>query len=109
MDIELGVQTAREVGHTIGQIPIVGYILFGKDKSLVVGVKITGTLEKPKVHTNPVGDALLYPLKLIGRTLTAPAHLIAPSSPSKREKTSISLPAKAKESSESNVSGGGMF
>ncbi len=73
--IELAIRTARKLGKTLGQIPLVGYILFGKDKSLTAGVKISGTLEKPKVTTNPVGEALLYPLELLKRTLTAPMNL----------------------------------
>jgi hypothetical protein len=75
LDVELAIQTAREVGRTLGSIPVVGYILFGKDKSLTVGVRITGTLAKPKVQTNPVGEALLYPLELLKRTLMAPMQL----------------------------------
>ncbi len=78
LNVELAIRTAREVGKAISSIPVVGYILFGKDKSLTAGVKITGTLQKPKIQTNPVGEALLYPLDLLRRTLTAPAHLSEP-------------------------------
>ncbi len=73
--VDLAIQTAREVGRTVGKIPVVGYILFGKDKSLTVGVRITGTLRSPHVQTNPVGEALLYPLELIKRTLMAPMEM----------------------------------
>ena len=75
LDVELAIRTAREMGRALSSIPVVGYILFGKDKSLTAGVKITGTLQKPRIHTNPVGEALLYPLDLLRRTLTAPARL----------------------------------
>ncbi|WP_169308531.1 AsmA-like C-terminal domain-containing protein [Nitratifractor salsuginis] len=78
LDVDLAIRTAREMGKALSTIPVVGYILFGKDKSLTAGVKITGTLDHPKVHTNPVGEALLYPLELLKRTLTAPAHLSEP-------------------------------
>jgi hypothetical protein len=78
LDVDLAIRTAREVGKALSTIPVVGYILFGKDKSLTAGVKITGTLKHPKVHTNPVGEALLYPLEILKRTLTAPAHLYEP-------------------------------
>ncbi len=76
LDIDLAVRTAREVGKVLGSLPLVGYILFGKDKSMTTGVKITGTLDKPKAKTNPVQEALLYPLELIKRTITSPAHII---------------------------------
>jgi len=76
LNIDLAVRTAREVGKVLGSLPLVGYILFGKDKSITTGVKITGTLDKPNAKTNPVQEALLYPLELIKRTVTSPAHII---------------------------------
>jgi len=81
LDIVLGIRTAREMGKAVGHIPVVGYILFGKDQSLTAGVRIEGTIEKPRVRTNPVGDALLYPLQILKRTLMAPAQLATPSVP----------------------------
>jgi len=76
MNIDLAVRTAREVGKVLGNLPLVGYILFGKDKSITTGVKIVGTLDKPEVKTHPVQEALLYPLELLKRTITSPAHII---------------------------------
>ena len=76
LDIDLAVRTAREMGKVLGSLPLVGYILFGKDKSMTTGVKIVGTLENPKAKTHPVQEALIYPLELIKRTITAPAHII---------------------------------
>ena len=105
LDIELGVQTAREVGKTLGNVPLVGYILFGKDKSLTAGVKIGGTLEKPKVHTNPVGDALLYPLELLKRTLMAPAVLVNPVPKKAISAPVSSVPKMGKENNQSTETG----
>jgi len=76
LNIDLAIRTAREVGKVLGSLPIVGYILFGKDKSITTGVKITGTLDKPKAQTQTIQDALLFPLELIKRTITSPAHII---------------------------------
>ena len=106
LDLDLAVRTARELGKTLGQIPVVGYILFGKDKSLTVGVRVDGTLEHPRVHTNPLGEALLYPLELLKRTFQTPAQLASP--------VQNSLPPsqqKKVKSSDGNISTsrGGMF
>ncbi len=94
LDLDLAVRTARELGKTLGQIPVVGYILFGKDKSLTVGVHVDGTLEHPRVHTNPLGEALLYPLELLKRTFQTPAQLASPVQnslpPSKQKKVKSS-------------------
>ncbi len=103
--IELGIQTARELGKVIGNIPLVGYILFGKDKSLTAGVKIDGSLDHPKIHTNPVGEALLYPLELLKRTLTAPARLATPKQ-NPVPPTPITPPAVKAPSKDQNTSSG---
>ena len=76
LDIDLAIRTARGIGKVLGSLPLVGYIFFGKDKSITTGVKVTGTLDKPVVKTHPVLDTLLYPLKVIKRTIESPAHII---------------------------------
>ncbi len=76
INMDLAVRTARGIGKLIGSLPIVGYILMGKDKSITTGVKITGTLENPKVTTHVVLDTLLTPFKMFVRTIKSPAHII---------------------------------
>ena len=76
LNIDLAIHTARELGSFIGSLPLVGYILFGKDKSITTGVKILGTMDKPIVKNETVKDILLAPLKLIKRTIVSPAHII---------------------------------
>jgi hypothetical protein len=67
--------TAREFGKVIGNIPVLGYILMGEDKSMTVGLKITGSLSKPIVKTSATKEFLKLPLDLIRRTLQSPAHI----------------------------------
>jgi hypothetical protein len=74
--MDLAIQTAREFGNFVGNLPLIGYILMGKDKSMTVGLKVTGTLEKPKVQTTAAQDILTLPLQLLKRTLESPAHII---------------------------------
>jgi hypothetical protein len=76
INMDLAVRTARGLGKLIGSLPIVGYILMGKDKSITTGVKVTGTLENPKVTTNVVMETLLAPFGMFIRTLKSPAHII---------------------------------
>jgi hypothetical protein len=76
IDIDMSIQVAREIGKVVGSIPLVGYILMGKDKSINVGLKITGSLKKPIVKTSAVKDILSTPLELIKRTLESPKHII---------------------------------
>ncbi|MBT8348249.1 MAG: hypothetical protein HKP62_02235, partial [Sulfurovum sp.] len=51
IDLNLAIQSARELGKFVGSLPLVGYILMGKDKSMTFGLQITGTLDNPKVKT----------------------------------------------------------
>jgi hypothetical protein len=75
LNLNLAILTAREFGKVVGKIPLLGYILMGDDNSLTVGLKITGTLENPKVKTSMVEDIASLPLQILKRTLTAPAHM----------------------------------
>jgi len=75
LNINLAIQSVREFGKVVGKIPLLGYILMGDDNSMTVGLKVTGTLDNPKVNTSVAKDILTLPLQLLKRTITAPAHL----------------------------------
>jgi len=76
IDINLAIQIARELGKVVGSLPVLGYILMGEDKSMTVGLKITGSISEPKVETSPAKELLKLPLDIIERTLKAPTQLI---------------------------------
>ncbi|SFV52446.1 Putative periplasmic protein [hydrothermal vent metagenome] len=76
INVKLNIQVAREFGKVLGNIPLVGYILVGEDKSITVGVKITGSLNQPKVSVLATKELLSYPLELIKRTLGTPQKLL---------------------------------
>ena len=74
--INLAIQVARKLGEVIGNIPILGYILMGKDKRMTIGLSVSGNLDKPLVQTSATQDILSLPLQLLERTLTSHKHLI---------------------------------
>jgi len=74
--MDLAIRTARELGKVVGNVPLLGYILMGEDKSMTIGLKIRGTLDDPKVSTSAGKEILRLPLDLLKRTLESPAHLI---------------------------------
>jgi len=76
LDMDLAIQTARELGKVVGSLPLLGYILMGKDKSMTVGLEIKGTLDKPIVKTSAAKEILTLPLQIIKRTFESPAHII---------------------------------
>ena len=74
--MDLAIRTARELGKVVGNVPLLGYILMGKDKSMTIGLKIRGTLDNPEVTTSAGKEILRLPLDLLKRTLESPGHLI---------------------------------
>ncbi len=76
IDLNLAIQSARELGKLVGSLPLVGYILMGEDKSMTFGLQITGTLDDPQVMTSAGGDILSLPLKILKRALESPEHII---------------------------------
>ncbi len=74
--MNLAIQVARELGSVVGNLPVLGYILMGEDKSVTVGLKITGSLDKPKVTTTGAQEMLLLPLDILKRTLESPGHIL---------------------------------
>ncbi len=76
IDLNLAIQSARELGKLVGSLPLVGYILMGEDKSMTFGLQITGTLENPEVKTSAGGDILSLPLRILKRALESTEHII---------------------------------
>lgn len=76
INLNLAIQSARELGKLVGSLPLVGYILMGEDKSMTFGLKITGMLDNPKVETSAGEDIFSLPLKILKRALEAPEHII---------------------------------
>jgi hypothetical protein len=76
INLNLAIQTARELGKVVGSLPLVGYILMGKDKSVTIGLQITGALDDPQVKTSAGEEILTLPLQILKRALKSPAHII---------------------------------
>lgn len=76
INMDLAIQVAHQLGKVVGNLPLVGYILTGEDKSITVGLKITGSLNKPIVKTSATKEILTLPLKILKRTLESPANII---------------------------------
>ena len=69
INVDLAIRTSKGIGNLIGELPVVGYILTGKNKSMMtVGLHVGGTLEKPITKTSPIKDVLLLPFRMIERT-----------------------------------------
>ena len=71
MDIHIKTQASKNVG----KIPLIGYVLAGKDEDASLSLKITGGFDDPEVTNSLVQDIVVYPVEILFRTLKLPFHL----------------------------------
>lgn len=61
-----------DLGSQLGRIPMVGYILFGNDRSISTTLNIKGKLSDPVVETSVVREIITAPFNILKRTITYP-------------------------------------
>lgn len=66
----------KNYSNLVGLIPVVNYVLLGKDNRVETLVNIFGPLENPKIKTNLTKDAFSIPLNIAKRILTSPSEFI---------------------------------
>lgn len=70
LDIALSISTIKALSEVLSKIPIVGYLLLGKEGKISTGVIIKGTLDDPKSEVSVAEDILSAPFKIIQRIFT---------------------------------------
>lgn len=75
MDINLKLKTFKAISDALKHIPVVNYILLGKDKSIQTAIHVGGTLNDPDIQTQTLKDTLFIPFDIIIRTITLPFNL----------------------------------
>lgn len=70
--IDMNMTFKTDLGTTVSKIPLVGYLLLGKDGSIATAFKVTGKLDDPTVKTQTVQDVVTAPFHIIKRALTLP-------------------------------------
>lgn len=77
LDLTIGVQPLQTVDKVVSKIPIVGWILTGRDKSLVTTYfEAKGSIEDPKVTAVPVKSLAKGVFNIFKRVFELPARLI---------------------------------
>ena len=66
----------KNYSNLVGLIPVVNYVLLGKNKRVETEVDIFGPLNNPKISTNLTSDAFSVPLNIAKRILTSPIEFI---------------------------------
>jgi len=72
IDLDLNLKT--DLGSSVSKIPLVGYILLGKE-SVSTTLKVTGKLDDPDVKTQIAKDIAVAPFNIIKRTFMFPFEL----------------------------------
>lgn len=70
--IDLEIQLLKAASSFIDKIPLVNYIILGKNKTISTGIKIRGTLDKPTYSTQVLKGLLKTPFDIIKNTLSLP-------------------------------------
>lgn len=76
VDIGLSISTLKSLTSVLNKVPIVGYLILGKDGKITTQVSIDGTLENPKSQVSLAEDILRAPLNIIKRAFTPVDMLI---------------------------------
>ncbi|MGX2971697.1 YhdP family protein [Helicobacter sp. T3_23-1059] len=76
VDIGLSISTLKSLTSVLNKIPIVGYLILGKDGKITTQVSVDGTLENPKSQVSLAQDILTAPLNIIKRAFTPVDMLI---------------------------------
>lgn len=72
--IDLTLNLKTDLGSSVSKIPVVGYILLGKD-TISTSMKISGKLNDPKVSSLIAKDIIVAPLNIIKRTILLPFQI----------------------------------
>ena len=76
LDIDLELKTLKSASTAISKVPILNYVILGKDQEISTNLKVDGTFENPKFHTQILTDTLKTPYNLIKNIIQLPANLL---------------------------------
>jgi hypothetical protein len=74
IDMEASLKT--EAGANIAKVPLLGYILVGKDDRAVTTLTIKGDLYDPKIENTLAKDIAVAPFNILKRAVTFPVHYL---------------------------------
>ncbi len=74
------VNVLKNLSKTIKSIPLIGYILLGKDGKFSSKVTITGDFDNPQIQTEFSKDVIKSPLNILFRVIKLPFKLFLPES-----------------------------
>lgn len=76
IDSKINLIFLKDYSKVVGAIPIVNYVLLGKNNRVETEVNVFGPLNNPKISTNLTKDAFSVPLNIAKRVLTSPVEFV---------------------------------
>lgn len=73
--IDMTLNLITKAKTNISKIPLLGYILTGKEQRPSIALQVSGDLNKPDVKNTVFKEVATLPLSLLYRTLTLPVHM----------------------------------
>ncbi len=70
LDLNLEVSTIKALSNVLSKIPIVGYLILGKEGKITTNVNVKGTLDNPKTKVTLAADIIQAPFKILRRIFT---------------------------------------
>ncbi|HDZ5086664.1 TPA: AsmA-like C-terminal domain-containing protein [Campylobacter jejuni] len=76
VDFNLELKTLKSASEAISKVPILNYVILGKNQEISTNLKIDGSMDDPKFHTEILTDTLKTPFNLIKNIIQLPANLL---------------------------------
>ncbi len=72
INLTLQLSILKSLSSVVKNIPIVNYIILGKDNKFYTNISVSGDIDNLKIKTNILKDTAITPLDIIKRTLQTP-------------------------------------
>lgn len=76
VDFNLELKTLKSASEAISKVPILNYVVLGKNQEISTNLKIDGSIDDPKFHTEILTDTLKTPFNLIKNIIQLPTNLL---------------------------------
>ncbi|MBK1991664.1 AsmA-like C-terminal domain-containing protein [Campylobacter sp. 2018MI35] len=75
IDLNLELKTLKSASSVISKVPIINYVILGKNQEISTNIKVDGSLDNPNFHTQILGDVVKSPFNLIKNIIELPTNL----------------------------------
>lgn len=75
IDLNLELKTLKSASSVISKVPILNYVILGKNQEISTNIKVDGSLDNPSFHTQILGDVVKSPFNLIKNIIELPTNL----------------------------------